>query len=67
MSFAKKERIFLVLRRKECIDDFTFPLKSAYRNIGCVAPTIRRLRNSMKTSALTPPFFLDHEASDRAQ
>jgi hypothetical protein len=29
VSFAKKERIFLVLRCKECIDDFTFPLKSA--------------------------------------
>ena len=28
-KFAKKERIFLVLRCKECIDDFTFPLKSA--------------------------------------
>jgi len=29
LSFAKKERTFLVLRCKECIDDFTFPLKSA--------------------------------------
>ena len=29
MSFAKKERIFVVLRCKERIDDFTFPLKSA--------------------------------------
>ena len=32
MSFAKKERIFLVLRCKECIDDFTFPLKSTLRS-----------------------------------
>ena len=32
--------------------------RSTIRNIGCVAPTIRRLRNSMKTSALTPPFSL---------
>jgi hypothetical protein len=29
VSLAKKERIFLVLRCKESIDDFTFPLKSA--------------------------------------
>ena len=29
VSFAYKERIFLVLRIFECINDFTFPLKSA--------------------------------------
>ena len=38
--------------------------RSTIRNIGCVAPTIRRLRNSMKTSALTPPFSLIIEEDD---